>query len=47
MGGEVWTHKTSLSQPLFIEVPVLSQESERSSMCVFEVYILQVYTIFN
>ena len=37
MGGEVWTHKTSLSPPLFIEVPVLSQENDRSSMCVLGV----------
>ena len=29
-----WTHKTSLTPPLFIEVPKRSQESERSSICV-------------
>ena len=29
-----WAHKTSLTQPLFIEVPVTSQESERSYMYV-------------
>jgi len=28
--GEVCTHKTSLTQPLFIEVPVPGQESEKS-----------------
>ena len=32
--GEVWVHKTSLTPPLFIEVPVPSQESERSCICV-------------
>jgi hypothetical protein len=26
--GEVWVYKTSLTQPLFIEVPVPSQVSE-------------------
>jgi hypothetical protein len=29
-----WTHKTSLTPPLFIEVPVPCQESERSCICV-------------
>ena len=28
--GEVWAHKTSLTLPLFIDVPVQNQESERS-----------------
>jgi hypothetical protein len=27
--SEVWIHKTSLTQPLFFEVAVLSQGSER------------------
>jgi hypothetical protein len=27
--GEVWAHKTNLTLPLFIEVPVPRQESER------------------
>jgi len=40
--GEVWAHKTCLTLSLFIEVPVLSQESERSCMCV-RVSILLVY----
>jgi hypothetical protein len=26
---EVWTHKTSLTPPLYIEVPVPSQECDR------------------
>ena len=30
----VWTHKTSLTLPLFIEASVLSQESGRSYICV-------------
>jgi len=29
-----WAHKTSLTPPLFIEVPVQSQESEWSCICV-------------
>jgi hypothetical protein len=32
--GEVWTHKTSLTPPLFIEVPVPTHDSER-----FHVYV--------
>ena len=32
--GEVWAHKTSLTTPLFIEVSVPSQESDRSYICV-------------
>ena len=31
---KVWAHKTSLTLPLFIEVPVPNQESERSWMYV-------------
>jgi len=31
--GEVWVHKTSLKLPLFIEVLMLSQESER--LCIY------------
>jgi len=34
--GEVWAHKTGLSPPLFIEVLILSQESERSCTCVLD-----------
>ena len=45
--GEVWTIKTSLSQPLFIEVPVSSQESEWSCISVFGVSILPLSTILR
>ena len=40
--GVVWAaHNTSLTLPLFIEVPVPSQESdERSCICVLRVSIL-------
>jgi hypothetical protein len=31
--GEAWVHKTSLTPPLCIEVPVPSQESEQSCIC--------------
>jgi hypothetical protein len=37
-------HKTNSTSPLFIEVPVPSQESERSSICVLEVSILNLLT---
>jgi hypothetical protein len=33
--GEVCVHKTSLTPPLFIEVFVSSQTSERSCICVY------------
>jgi hypothetical protein len=36
----VLARKTSLTHPLLIEVPVLSQESERSCICALEVLIL-------
>jgi hypothetical protein len=34
--GDAWAHKTSLTLPLFTEVPVPSQKSERSCICVLE-----------
>jgi hypothetical protein len=43
---KVWTHKTSLTPPLFIEVLVPSQESEQSCICVLRVSILHLSTIF-
>jgi hypothetical protein len=43
---ENWAHKTSLIPPLIIEVPVPSQESERSCICVLEVLIFTLSTIF-
>ena len=41
----VWAHKTILTLPLFIEVPVPSQEIEWSWNCVLEVSILPLSTI--
>jgi hypothetical protein len=45
--GEVWAHKASLTLPLFIEVPVPSQESERSCIWVLGVLIFPLSTIFQ
>jgi hypothetical protein len=39
---EVWAQKPSLPLPLFIEMPMLNQESERSCICVLEVMYLCV-----
>ena len=44
--GEIWAHKTSLTQPLSTEVPVLSQENEQSCICVLMVSISSLSTIF-
>ena len=43
--GEAWGHKASLSPAHNIEVPVSSQESERSCICVSGVSILPLSTI--
>ena len=43
--GEVWDHKTSLSLPLSTELPVPSQESELSCICVLGVSFLALSTI--
>ena len=43
--GEIQAHITSLPLPLFIEVPVTSQECERSCICVLVVLILLHSTI--
>jgi low temperature requirement protein LtrA len=43
---EVWSHKTSLTLPLFIEVSVPSQVSEHLFTCVLIVSILLLSTIF-
>ena len=43
---EVWIHKTSLTPPPFIEVPVPSQESEQSWFWVLGVSILLLSTTF-
>jgi hypothetical protein len=42
----VWVHQTSLMLPLFIEVPVPFQLSERSFICALWVSILPLSTIF-
>jgi hypothetical protein len=44
---EVCVHKTSLIPPLCIAVPVPSQESQQSYICVLRVSILHVSTIFR
>jgi hypothetical protein len=44
--GEIWTHTTILTLPLFIEVPGPNTESERSCICVLEVSILPLSMIF-
>ena len=43
--GEVWARKTSLTLPLFIELPVPSQESAQSCICVLRVSIFPVSRI--
>ena len=43
---EIWAQKTSLTLPLFTEVPVPSQESELSHICVLGVSIFPLSTIF-
>ena len=43
---KILTHKTRLTPPPFIEMPVLSQGSERSCICVLGVSICPLYTIF-
>ena len=40
------SYKTSLTPPLFTEVPVPSQESELSCICVLKVSFLSLTTIF-
>ena len=43
--GEVLSHKTSLTPPLFIDVPVPSHEMKRSFICVLGVSMLPLDTI--
>ena len=45
--GKIWVQKTSLSPPHNIEIPVPSQESEGSCICVFAVSILPLSTILE
>ena len=42
---EVWTHKTSLSSPLFIGVAVPRKGSEWSCICVLKVYFASFYNV--
>ena len=42
----VWAHNSSLTPPLFIEVPVSSQDIERSCICVLGILIFAFSTIF-
>ena len=44
---EVWAHSSTLAPPSFILMPISILESERSSICVEEVSILTVTTIYN
>ena len=43
--GEMLAHKTSISPPRFIEVPVPSQKIDQSCICVYGVSILPLSTI--
>jgi hypothetical protein len=43
--GDVWAHKTSLTWPCVIEVPVLRQECEQSCSCGFGYRFYFVATI--
>jgi hypothetical protein len=47
LGEEVWVHKTSLTQPLSIEVSVPRQESERSCIYVLGVSFFLFLRYFN
>ena len=42
----VWSHKTSLTPPLFIEEHIPSEECEQSCICVLEVSILPLFQFF-
>ena len=42
----ICAHKTSLTTPLFIEVPVPSQEIERSCICMLWLSTLSLSMIF-
>jgi hypothetical protein len=44
--GEIWVHKTSLTQWLFMNVSVPSQESERSYICVLGYRFWPLSSIF-
>jgi len=42
-----WVHKTSLTPPLFIEVPVPSHTSAQSCICVLGVSIFFSFYVFR
>ena len=42
----VWAYSTSVTPPLVIEVPVLTQERYQSCISVLVVFILHLSTIF-
>ena len=44
--GQVWAHKTSLTPPLFIGVPVPSQKSKRSYIYALGVSIMPLFYDF-
>jgi len=44
--GEVWDNKISLTPPLFIEIPVPSQECDQSCIVVLGLSILHISTSF-
>ena len=43
---EVWVHKTSLTSPHVIKVPVPSQKSAQSCICVFNVLLMHLSANF-
>ena len=45
--GKVWVDKTSLTPPLFIEVPVPSQESDSSCICVLPISTSLILELFR
>ena len=44
---KVWVDKTSLTPPLFIEVPVPSQESDSSCICVLPISTSLILELFR
>jgi len=44
---ESWTHKSRLTPTMFIEVPVQSQGSDRSCICVLGVSVMSLSTNFR
>ena len=45
--GQIWAHKTSLTPSRFIEVPVPSQESSRSYLCVRDIDFASFHDLFG